>query len=76
MCQQPKADERLVYNVSDSDTGKTVRDILKKYFGFSSKALTALKRDENGIVLNGVRVTVRAQVKDGDTLVLNLAADD
>ena len=76
MCRQPKADERLVYNVPDSDTGKTVRDILKKYFGFSSKALTALKRDENGIVLNGVRVTVRAPVKDGDTLVLNLAADD
>ena len=52
MCRQPKADERLVYNVPDSDTGKTVRDILKKYFGFSSKAITALKRDKNGIVLS------------------------
>ena len=61
MCirDRPKADERLVYNVPDSDTGKTVRDILKKYFGFSSKALTALKRDENGIVLNGSRTGKR-----------------
>lgn len=76
MCREPKNGEGLVYNVPASDTGKTVRDIIKKHFGFSSKALTALKRDEKGIVLNGVRVTVRAQVKDGDTLVLNLAADD
>lgn len=76
MCRQPKAGERLIYNVPASDTGKAVREILKKHFGFSSKALAALKRDENGIVLNGARVTVRAQVKAGDTLELNLAADD
>lgn len=52
---------------------KTVSDFLKGV-GYSHKAISRLKRLEDGIVLNGVRVTVRAILHTGDTL--SLAVED
>ncbi len=52
---------------------KTVSDFLKGV-GYSHKAISRLKRLEDGIVLNGSRVTVRAILHTGDTL--SLAVED
>lgn len=51
----------------------TVSDFLKGV-GYSHKAISRFKRLEDGIVLNGVRVTVRAILQTGDTL--SLAVED
>lgn len=40
--------------------------------GFSRAAVTALKEREDGILLNGERVTVRAVLHEGDTLCLGI----
>ena len=50
--------------------GKTIRDYLKKDLAFSSGLLKKLKARENGITVNGVHVTVRYVLSEGDTLVL------
>lgn len=52
---------------------KSVSDFLRGV-GYSHKAVSRLKRLENGILLNGVRVTVRATLREGD--LLSLAVED
>lgn len=52
--------------------GKTVKQMISSNISLSSKALTKIKYSENGIMLNGVRVTVRTAVHAGDLLKLNL----
>lgn len=59
--------------ISEHWNEKTVSDFLKGV-GYSHKAVSRLKRLEDGILLNGVRVTVRAILHTGDTL--SLAAED
>ncbi len=49
---------------------KTVKEYILGELQLSSKMLTRLKKSEKGILLNGNRVTVRAQLKEGDTLSL------
>ena len=53
--------------------GLTVKDVLYKN-GISRGLITKLKKRENGITVNGVHVTVRYVLCDGD--VLQLAAED
>ncbi|MBR5454120.1 MAG: RluA family pseudouridine synthase [Clostridia bacterium] len=43
-------------------------EFLKKRLACSSKMITLLKKDEQGILLNGKRVTVREILKEGDVL--------
>ena len=58
------------YTVSEQENGKTVKEILLGNIGISVSFLRHLKFIENGIMLNGSKVTVRKQVKHGDVLEL------
>lgn len=55
--------------IDGQNSGKTVRDFLKKQH-ISSALCTRLKQREDGILLNGTRVTVRAVLREGDVLSL------
>lgn len=57
--------------ISEADRGKCLRDYLKKDLGMSRAELSQLKGLDNGIMLNGTRVTVRAVLETGDILFLN-----
>ena len=61
------------YVIDACDAGKPVGAILRA-LGISAALCARLKRMENGIVLSGSRVTVRASVSAGD--VLELAIED
>ena len=63
----------MQFIVDAQDNGKTVRDFLKKR-GISASLLAKLKRHEQGILLDGTRVTVRAVLQTGN--VLTLAVED
>ena len=56
------------YFVSKKEAGRTVKEILLGSIGISVSFLRHLKFIENGIVLNGKKVTVRAVVAEGDIL--------
>ncbi|MBO5059604.1 MAG: RluA family pseudouridine synthase [Clostridia bacterium] len=58
-------------NIEDNFDGKDIKFILKNYFQFSDKLITALKSDD-GILLNGKKEFVIKQVKKGDFLKLTL----
>ena len=64
----------MEYIVAALADGKTVLDIIKNELKFSRATLKHLKFKENGIMLNGSHVTVRAIVRTGD--VLSLAVED
>ena len=59
--------------IDSAHDGKTVRSYIKFTLHISSRMLTVLKQDENGIVVNGTRVTVRHVLHEGDVLSLALA---
>ena len=50
--------------------GMLLRSYLKSVLGISTKMLSRLKNDPEGIVVNGTRVTVRCVLHTGDTLSL------
>lgn len=50
--------------------GVILRSFLRSTLGISAKMLTKLKNDEEGIVVNGTRVTVRYVLRAGDVLAL------
>ena len=54
--------------------GMNIRDYIRRELGMSRGQLTVCKQIENGILLNGKSVTVRAVLSEGD--VLCLAVDD
>lgn len=51
--------------------GLTVKEVLINELGFSRKAITALKTREDGILINGEHVSVRAVIRAGDILSVN-----
>lgn len=57
--------------ISDEHDSLTVRSYLSSVIGISRGELTSLKAKEDGIILNGKRVTVRAALHSGDILELN-----
>lgn len=59
----------MQFTVKSEENGITVREFVKKQ-GVSAALLARLKRDGQGILLNGTRVTVRAVLQEGDTLTL------
>lgn len=61
------------YTVEEAYHGRMLRDYLRT-IGISAALLARLKRREDGILLNGTRVTVRAVLSRGD--VLELAIED
>lgn len=64
----------MIYKISAEESGKTVKEILRYGVGLSLAFTKQLKFLENGIMLNGERVTVRKTVCEGD--VLSLATED
>ncbi|MBE6554968.1 MAG: RluA family pseudouridine synthase [Ruminococcaceae bacterium] len=63
----------MLFTVDEQNNGKTVRDFLR-IKGVSAALASRLKQKEQGILLNGTRVTVRAVLKAGD--LLSLAIED
>ena len=64
----------MIYKISAEENGKTVKEILRYGVGLSLAFTKQLKFLDNGIMLNGERVTVRKIVKEGD--ILSLATED
>ena len=62
------------YVVENHWDGQTVLAVIKRELGLSASTLRHLKFLQNGILLNGERVTVRRTVHTGDRL--SLATDD
>jgi len=60
--------------VEERTDGKTVLEVMKRELGISTAHLKHLKFMENGILVNGGRVTVRYVLKRGD--LLTLAVED
>lgn len=56
--------------ITDKENGISVKELLSSRLKYSSTLIKALKNSEDGILLNGKRVTVRAVLKAGDTLSL------
>jgi Pseudouridylate synthases, 23S RNA-specific len=61
----------MLCTISPDCDGITVREYLRRELGLSHASVTRLKTRERGIVLGGVRVTVRAVLHTGDTLELD-----
>ena len=62
----------MTFVIDRENSGKTVRDFLK-IAGVSAALSAKLKRREEGMMLNGTRVTVRAVLCEGDVLSLDVA---
>lgn len=58
--------------IDEKFNGKILREYLRQTLCISRKQLIDLKQRERGIVLNGERVTVRAILKTGDILELEM----
>lgn len=58
--------------VTEQDDGLTVKEFLAAHLDLSSKMLKYLKYRPDGILQNGVRVTVRSLLKEGDILTLGI----
>ena len=64
----------MEFKITKAEDGHVLRSFLKDTLGLSTRTVSALKRKENGILLDGVPVTVRAILHEGS--VLSLAAED
>lgn len=64
----------MIFKVDEAWDGRLLRDYLRSGCGVSRKTLCKLKTLENGIMLNGQRVTVRAVLKAGDKV--EIAVED
>ncbi len=60
------------WTVSRDQDGTSVRDFIKQSISLSSKMLKFLKYREDGILVNGERVTVRRILRAGDILTLSV----
>lgn len=64
----------LELEVTEEQSGRTVRSLLKNELGLSSTRIKRLKRTENGIKANGMRVYTNAVLQAGDHLAVDLDA--
>ena len=64
----------MVFKVTENWNGKLLREYLRSACRISRKTLCILKKLDDGILLNGVCVTVRAVLHTGDTV--ELAIED
>ena len=65
---------QLVLKISDTQSGRQVRSLLKNELGLSSTCVNRLKRTDKGIRVNGERVFTNAVVTAGDVLTVELSA--
>ena len=61
----------MVFNISNENADRTVLSFLKSTLKISGAALSKLKRDEKGILVNGSHVNVRYILQKGDVLSIN-----
>ena len=64
-------EDKELLHFENEFAGLTILTVLTSKLGFSKKAITALKKKEDGILLNGKHATVRAKICAGDTLTIN-----
>ncbi len=64
----------MEYPIDNTKAGITVKAYLHRILGLSGTQVTALKKDPQGILVNGVHVTVRHVLAPGETL--SLATED
>lgn len=64
----------MEFRAASNHEGMTLRQLLKKELCLSTKLMKHLKFEDNGILVNGVRVTVRYVLSEGD--VVSLAIED
>lgn len=62
----------MVFKVDGTWDGRLLRDYIRSGCGVSRNTLSKLKTIENGILLNGKSVTVRAVVKEDDIVELSI----
>ncbi len=62
----------MQWTVTPEEAGLTVKEQIRRHVKLSSKMLKFLKYREDGILVNGVRVTVRYTPKAGDTVSLQI----
>ena len=65
---------QLILKISQVQSGRQIRSLLKQELGLSSTCINRLKRTEDGIKVNGVRVFTNATVFAGDVLTVELNA--
>ena len=65
----------LEYKITEDSSSMKIGDFLKKE-GFSRQCIIALKKQENGILLNGIWSYVNTTLSVGDTLTLTLTEED
>ena len=58
----------MTFHIKADQNGKTVLSFLKSRLKISATALSGLKRDPIGILVNGNHVTVRYVLKENDLL--------
>ncbi len=61
-------DKRIKIEIDKSQSDKTVKYILENILKISGAAITALKKDDDGILINGKKVFVTYKVKEGNIL--------
>lgn len=61
----------MTFTVTDELCGKTMLSFLRSRLKISGAALSALKRDPKGILVNGEHVTVRYILREGDSIYIN-----
>ena len=67
---------QLCFEIEEEQDGMTVNTFARNVAGLSRGFLRSIKFRENGISLNGVRVTTRAVMHRGDRLVFTMDYDD
>ena len=65
----------LEYKITSQQNTMTIGAFLKS-MGFSRQCVIALKKQENGILLNGIWSYVNTKMSEGDTLTLTLSDDN
>lgn len=66
---------RYSYIVTEVDRGATVRDVMKKRLGFSSRLVTKFKKGLGTVKRNGIQVRNFAEVMPGDVLDITMPED-
>ncbi len=66
---------RYSYTAAENDRDLTVRQVLKRRLGFSSRLLAKFKRGEGTVARNGVPVRLFSDVLPGDVLEITMPED-
>ncbi len=66
----------LSIKITDEFSEKLIKDILKNHFKLSAGIITKLKKYDNGILVNGERVTVAKILHSGDILEINIVDEN